>query len=382
MSEANKLVVRRDLHRFLSIDRLNKLTAMPECMKDVQDLPGEEVIDIADADEELEQMKKSVRETSERLKDGKKSAYIAPELNKIALDPAVNSKGTRERIDLNDAKNGITCDACRTDPKARSRNETNPSWCVFCCANLQARQAYGTTYNVNRRRAEQQELAARVRLFMDSLELYSPQGRRQLSNTDLKEILSTMTESMLGNMMHDDGERILKALSHIGEVRVDPSLAPKICGLSRLKQLSVLIECIFDPSDRCDHYYFRLGKDMGNVLYKDFFWRVVGNDSSRMVVQQLEGSSAERVGDVVEMWLGFLDLCDQAGDSGLIRPTFSAGDMYHGLEQALLVYASVSRHVTTLNNKRNKTPDSWVTEEERHAVQRYLGDARKANSSI
>lgn len=83
---------------------------------------------------------------------------------------------------------------------------------------------------------------------------------------------------------------------------------------------------------------------------------------------QLQGASAEKKGDIVEMWLGYLDLCVQVGEEIDIFKGFNPEAWYFGLENAIQTFAQSSRSTMTPNAKRNKTPDSYMREEERHFV--------------
>lgn len=268
------------------------------------------MVNITDADDELNEMKKSIKEANERMAEKKKSAYSSPELVRIRIDAVSNPKSTWGYIDLDDPKNGITCETCRMDPHARESNTNNPTWRMFCCSNVQAQNRYYdySNYSVSRKRGDHLELAARVKLYLFQTKLWHENVA--LDKYDPIEFLAQLAECMINNGRNNPhGEGLMKALSNIGEVRLDPNLARSICELSRLKQVNVLIETDYDVESRRNKFYFRLGADMGNVLYKDFMTKILnenpmGDKRPRYLQQVLEGCSAERVGDVVEMWLG------------------------------------------------------------------------------
>lgn len=90
---------------------------------------------------------------------------------------------------------------------------------------------------------------------------------------------------------------------------------------------------------------------MGNVCYADFFDKMV-EDFSVELSLQMHGAAAEKKGDVIEMWLGFLDLCNQVKgipDLELTRKPFDADALYPGLEQALRISAASSRSIRSPN---------------------------------
>lgn len=330
---------------------------------------------VMNAEEELAEMKRLAKEARERQSKESKDDYVSPEVGSIRLEPITNPNSTWGLIDLEMDKEEVVCRSCRVDPKAREKNMSYPDWCLFCCANHQAKNnEYLPSYNVNRKMADRLELAARTKAFLDEVQSSPiPHGYMPGTSLDPLQVLMSFAEKMLGNHYNTRGESIMKAISNVGEVRIDPSLVKTICGQGRLKQVNVLLDSFYNAETKKTDFFYRLGCDFGNVLYKDFILKLikeVGHES--WVCQNLLVSSAEKCGDVVEMWLGFLDLCEQSSDSLEIRKISEAEAWYAGLEQALCVMASSSRNVATANNKRNKTPDSCIDESEKNSVDALL----------
>ena len=58
----------------------------------------------------------------------------------------------------------------------------------------------------------------------------------------------------------------------------------------------------------CERFAYRVSKDYGNVFYKDYLKMVLGNDFTG--VMGYPDTVAEKCGDVIEMWLGMLDLAN------------------------------------------------------------------------
>ena len=61
-----------------------------------------------------------------------------------------------------------------------------------------------------------------------------------------------------------------------------------------------------------DRFAYRVTKDDGNVFYKDYLKMVLGDDFTE--VMGYADATAEKCGDVVEMWLGMLGQHDEVPD--------------------------------------------------------------------
>lgn len=106
----------------------------------------------------------------ERLQKEKRADYVPPEMARARIEDTTSAFRAWGQIDPSDANSMMVCESCRKDPRSRTRNATNLTWCLFCCANYQSKGSdYSATYNVNRKRAERLELAARLKAYLDEI---------------------------------------------------------------------------------------------------------------------------------------------------------------------------------------------------------------------
>ena len=198
--------------------------------------------------------------------------------------------------------------------------------------------------------------AGRFQLFYKKaqLDLYEFQAHEPV------EWLLKVAEAMLGNEVQG-GEAIMKALSRKGEARVNPEHAVYLCQTGRLKSYAVTLEERFDVESDKTEFFYRLRTDLGNVLYADFLDRVVTPDQLNMAMKHCVGS-AEKKGDIIEMWLGLLTLLHQCEGYLDVVKGLDAGALLSGLERALLIYATSSRTTATANTKRRGTYANFINE--------------------
>ncbi|CAL1149244.1 unnamed protein product [Cladocopium goreaui] len=97
----------------------------------------------------------------------------------------------------------------------------------------------------------------------------------------------------------------VEALSHFGTVRVPRDRVKQIFTGKRGRQYIVIREefSLETGKGTYERFAYRVSKDYGNVFYKDCLKMVLGND-----FMGYPDVAAEKCGDVVEMWLGMLDL--------------------------------------------------------------------------
>ncbi|CAL1167305.1 unnamed protein product [Cladocopium goreaui] len=103
---------------------------------------------------------------------------------------------------------------------------------------------------------------------------------------------------------------IQDALSHFGMVRVPRDRIKQIFVGKRGRQYGVIREefTLGDGAEAHERFAYRVTKDYGNVFYKDYLKMVLGDDFTE--VMGYADATAEKCGDVVEMWLGMLDLAN------------------------------------------------------------------------
>ena len=100
-----------------------------------------------------------------------------------------------------------------------------------------------------------------------------------------------------------------------------------------------------------ERFAYRVSKDYGNVFYKDYLKMVLGNDFSD--VMGYPDVAAEKCGDVVEMWLGMLDLANMTKSQITFMETKAdPGELLAGLEASLNIFHGTTRSTTTPNTKR------------------------------
>ena len=161
--------------------------------------------------------------------------------------------------------------------------------------------------------------AARTRAFFNILsENFTPATDPQ---KDFVRFLKDVTKAMVGNKGCEHGEILMKALSHFGMVRVPRDRVKQIFTGKRGRQYGVIREefTLDDGTETHERFAYRVTKDYGNVFYKDYLKMVLGDDF--MEVMGYADATAEKCGDVVEMWLGMLDHVH--GDEGRPRRAIS-----------------------------------------------------------
>ena len=104
---------------------------------------------------------------------------------------------------------------------------------------------------------------------------------------------------------------------------------------------------------------FRVTKDCGNVAYKDFFEQVaVPELQQRNEIFAFSRASAEKVGDIIEFWLGVLDVASMArGVVDVFGTQIDPTEYLNGLEKALTAFGSTARTTFTTNDKRRGSFD-------------------------
>eukprot|EP00435_Cladocopium_sp_Y103_P014539 s2731_g3.t1 len=85
--------------------------------------------------------------------------------------------------------------------------------------------------------------------------------------------------------------------------------------------------------------------------------------------------SAEKAGDVIEFWLGTLDIANMAkGLIDVFPSNIDPSDFLNGLERALKGFGRVSRTTSTVNDKRKGSFDCTLQHGEAGAVMDLLDD--------
>ena len=165
--------------------------------------------------------------------------------------------------------------------------------------------------------------------------------------------------SVISNKHLKYGEELMKSLSHMGGVRVPFNQAKEIFKNGRGKQFSIYRERVYDKGPGKWILFFRVTKDCGNVAYKDFFEQVaVPELKERNEIFAFTRATAEKVGDIIEFWLGVLDIASMAkGVIDVFDDHIDPTEFLNGLEKALTAFGSVARTTFTTNDKRRGSFD-------------------------
>ena len=154
---------------------------------------------------------------------------------------------------------------------------------------------------------------------------------------DFVRFLKDITKAMVGNKGCEHGEILMKALSHFGMIRVPRDRVKQIFTGKRGRQYTVIREEFVPEDDQGAHarFAYRVSKDYGNVFYKDYLKMVLGDDFTD--VMGYVDAAAEKCGDVVEMWLGMLDLANMTKSQITFMETKAdPGELLAGLEASHL----------------------------------------------
>ena len=166
----------------------------------------------------------------------------------------------------------------------------------------------------------------------------------------------------------------MKSLSHMGGVRVSRRQAHEIFRNGRDKQFSIYREKVYDEYAKETVLAYRVTKDCGNVAYKDFFEKVAVPDvKERNEIFGFSRASAEKTGDIIEFWLGVLDVANMAkGVVNVFDSTVDPAEYLNGLERSLAHFSSTSRTTNTVNDKRKGSFDCTLQPLEAEAVMKIL----------
>ena len=179
----------------------------------------------------------------------------------------------------------------------------------------------------------------------------------------------------MGNKGCEHGEILMKALSHFGMVRVPRDRVKQIFTGKRGRQYSVIrAEFMLDDGQMVHaRFAYRVSKDYGNVFYKDYLKMVLRDDFTD-VMGYLD-VAAEKFGDVVEMWLGMLDLANMTKSQITFMETKAdPGELLAGLEASLNIFHGTTRSTTTHNTKRGGSRITEPTNHEEAFVNSILRD--------
>ena len=246
------------------------------------------------------------------------------------------------------------CEHCRaaTTMDAIEIAQYKPASCINCSANTQ--DHYRKSAPTLGARKSVLLLAARLKVAFKNCGL----DKLDISK-DFQKWLVFAAASVNSNKNLKYGEELMKSLSHMGGVRIPYNQAREIFKNGRGKQFSIYRERIYDRGPGKWILAFRVTKDCGNVAYKDFFEQVaVPGLKERNEIFAFTRATAEKVGNIIEFWLGVLDIASMAkGVIDVFDDHIDPTEFLNGLEKALTAFGSMARTTFTTNDKRRGSFD-------------------------
>ena len=246
------------------------------------------------------------------------------------------------------------CEHCRaaTTMDAIEIAQYKPASCINCSANTQ--DHYRKSAPTLGARKSVLLLAAALKVAFKNCGL----DKLDISK-DFQKWLVFAAASVISNKNLKYGEELMKSLSHMGGVRIPYNQAREIFKNGRGKQFSIYRERIYDRGPGKWILAFRVTKDCGNVAYKDFFEQVaVPGLKERNEIFAFTRATAEKVGDIIEFWLGVLDIASMAkGVIDVFDNHIDPTEFLNGLEKALTAFGSMARTTFTTNDNRRGSFD-------------------------
>ena len=115
---------------------------------------------------------------------------------------------------------------------------------------------------------------------------------------------------------------------------------------------------IQDPVSQERIHAYRLSKDCGNVLYKDSLVKILDSAEKMNEIFGPTVATAEKAGDVIEFWLGLLDIAAMTKDViNIFGDGVDPSKYLNGLEAAVRLFSKVARTTSTINSKRKGSFD-------------------------
>eukprot|EP00435_Cladocopium_sp_Y103_P029299 s941_g7.t1 len=268
----------------------------------------------------------------------------------------------------------ILCRRCRmaTSFAELEGAEDDPRFCINCSANN--RSQYKRTGPELKESQALMILAARLKTA-----LRVTGADQQDPRVGFKDWLINVAASFVANHGLPYGEKLMKAVSHMGGVRVPVEQIKEIFRNGRGKQFSVYRTFILipelgqatgaTPAPQDGILAYRLMKDCGNVLYKDFLKKIIDDDHKMNEIFGPTTATAEKAGDVVEFWLGLLDVAAMTkGTVNVFPDDLDPSPFLNGLEDAVRFFRQTARSTSTINDKRKGSFDCTLDAREMDEV--------------
>ena len=130
---------------------------------------------------------------------------------------------------------------------------------------------------------------------------------------------------------------------------------------------------VLDPVSQEKIHVYRLSKDCGNVLYKDFLVKILDSDEKMNEIFGPTVATAEKAGDVIEFWLSLLDIAAMTkGVINIFDDEVDPTKFLNGLEAAVPLFTKVARTTSTINSRRKGSFDCSLDARESDEVMSRL----------
>ena len=296
-----------------------------------------------------------------------KTSWVEPVVGTHELEPVVSDRCMWFTIDKEN--DDILCGSCRgaVTMDEIETCQSRPTHCINCSANTQ--DHYKRSSPTLEARKSVLLLAARLKVAFEDLGVDIVD-----INQGFQTWLTFTASSLISNASLAYGEHLMKSLSHMGGVRISKRQALEIFRNGRGKQFSIYRERVFDDVAKKWLLIYRVTKDCGNVAYKDFFEKVaVPEVKERNEIFGFSRASAEKTGDIIEFWLGVLDVANMAmGVVDVFNASVDPAEYLNGLEKALAQFTSTSRTSSTINDKRRGSFDCALQTAEAERVMKLI----------
>ena len=331
-----------------------------------------------DAWKELSGQQDRANSSRARRFQKKKAAWIDAELAPTDLEPRDDNNVYWFPVDV-EYDDGLMCNICRANVgndkfykfKENARN------CINCSANDDCQYGVdrdqGQFSRVTPELSEKHALMILATRVQHALEVSGMIALR--IDVDFKDWLVNVAASFVANAGLSLGEKLMKAVSHMGGVRVPEHQVREIFKSNRGKQFLVMRTVMLDPVSQEKIHEYRLSKDCGNVLYKDFLVKILDSAEKMNEIFGPTMATAKKAGDVIEFLLGLLDIAAMTkGVVNILGDDVDPTKFLNGLEAAVRLFSKVARTTSTINSKRKGSFDCTLDARESDEVMNRLNN--------
>ena len=311
-----------------------------------------------------------------RFQKKKKAARIDAEMAPTDLEPRDDNNVCWFPVDVEN-DDGLMCNICRANAGTEKfyKFKENACNCVNCSANDQCQ--YGVARDQGHYSRVAPELSEHQALMILATRIQYALETAGMSvmriDVDFKDWLANVAASFVANAGLSYGEKLMKEVSHMGGVRVPEHQVREIFKSHRGKQFLVMRTEFLDPVSQEKIRAYRLPKDCGNVLYKEFLVKILDSAEKMNEIFVPTMATAEKAGDVIEFWLGLLDIAAMTkGVVNIFGDEVDPTKFLNGLEAAVRLFSKVARTTSTINSKRKGSFDCSLDARESDEVMNRL----------